>query len=202
MSFKEEYKEAFDIIVPSQKFLDDLSEKMHMEQQKTRRINWSYQKPLVAAACVCVLVLAGVVARRQMLPKVQENSTPVTIQSGETEKNATATPGLFDMSAWYQEGDSPEKILGDFVARLSDEAQVRAVYKNSENVFTDAPVLSAEERTQLAKQIENAAVVESPDEVGDKEYYMAEFANGDIIKFSISAEQYFVFQDLEYVYQY
>lgn len=198
MSFRDEYKESYDSIVPDQAFLDRLSRKMKQEEQKRHR----NRKPLVAAACLCFLVLAGVIVWNVTygLPKA---SQPVPVNTGTTLKNPTAEPNLFDTSGWYHEGDSAEKIFTDFVGRLKDASLVDAVYKNSENVFTDDMILSSDEIRSLAEMIGQAEEVqEKPDDIGEKEYYMAEFKNGDIIKFVLTDQGYFSFLDLDAVYKY
>lgn len=198
MSFKEEYKESFDSIVPDPTFLDELSRKMKQEEQKRHR----NLKPLVVAACLCILVLAGAGIWRGFY-KFPESSEPVSVNTGTTVKNPTAEPNLFDSSGWYQEGDSPDQIFADFIGRLKDDSLVENVYKNTQNVFTDDMVLSSTEIHSLAERIGQAEeVAEKPDDSGDKVYYMAEFKNGDIIKFVLTDREYFSFLDLDAVYKY
>ncbi len=198
MSFKDEYKESYDSIVPDQTFLDRLSRKMKQEEQKKHKS----RKPLVAAACLCLLVLAGVMVWNAIygLPKTSE---PVSVNTGTSVKDPTAKPNLFDTSRWYHEGDSADKIFTDFVGRLRDAGLVEAVYKNSENLFTDDMILSSKEIQSLAEMIKEAEEVsDKPDDMGEMEYYMAEFKNGDIIKFVLTDRGYFSFLDLDAVYKY
>ena len=209
MNFKNEYKKAVDTIVPDEKFLANLSEKMKQEQEgQVYSRRKTYWKPLVAAACLCVVVLAGMAVGKLYWGNPDEaESMPVAIGNTAAPTNVPETDeknknqNLFVEEQWYQEGDSAEKILNDFVGRLQDGSQVEAVYKNVENTFTEDMTLSAVEVSTLAEQIAMGSVQEKePEDMGKKEYYMAEFKNGDIIKFVLSDTGYFMFQDLQHIY--
>lgn len=199
MSFKEEYKDAFDKIVPEQEFLDKLSEKMKKEQQKRKR---PYLKPLVTAACICLIILSGVAAVKLHTGN-SGDLEPVHVNTGNTLKNPTKEPNLFATPKWYNENESPEKILSDFTERLEAGKELETLYKNTENNFTDEMIVSSDEIQELAGKLHSAEMIS--EEVGasdERTYYMAEFSNGDIIKFVIQDDTYFYFMDLEYVYKF
>lgn len=197
MSFRDEYKEAFRDIVPDKKFVDELSGTLKREQEKKRM---PYRKQLVAAF-VCLLIVAGVAG--YLLGRVPESSQPVQVNTGNTMVDPTSEPNLFGKSKWYQEGDGPEKILRGFLSRLQDGGEQVRVYENKENQFSDDMLLSGEELRELAEQIRTARPSqEKPGNTEKKLYYMAEFPNGDIIKFVISEDGFFYFQDLDTIYKF
>lgn len=197
MSFRDEYKETVDRIVPDQEFVDALSQKMKREQEKKRKP----YRLFAAAACVCVLLLAGLAG--YLWNRAPEISEPVQVNTGNTLQNPTAEPNLFDPSKWYHEGDGAEKIFSGFVGRLQKKGEWSRVYRNTENYFTDDMLLSEGEILELADQIREAKVAgQKPEDAGREVYYMAEFENGDIIKFVLYEDGYFCFQDLDYIYKF
>lgn len=199
MSFKEEYKDAFDKIVPEQEFLDKLSEKMKKEQQKKKR---PYLKPLVTAACICLIILSGVAAVKFHTGN-SGDLEPVHINTGNTLKNPTKEPNLFATPKWYNENESPEKILSNFTERLETGKELETLYENTENNFTDDMIVPFDRIRELTAKLHSAEVVsEEVDNSEERTYYMAEFSNGDIIKFVIQDDTYFYFMDLEYVYKF
>jgi len=211
MNFKDEYKKAVDTIVPDEQFIEKLSEKMKQEQGEPKHIrrkaNW---KPLVAAACLCVVVLAGVTVS-WINGKNKGKPESMSVSIGNTTEKPTEVPttgekdnnqNLFAGTQWYQEGDSAENILKDFVGRLLDSSQVETVYKNTENTFAEDMSISEAEVRALAEKIEVGSLLEeNPADIGNNEYYMAEFKNGDIIKFILTDTGYFKFQDLEFIFR-
>lgn len=198
MSFRDEYKEAFRDIVPDEEFVDELSRKMKREQESKGR---SYKRPFVAAACLCLIVLIGLAG--YFLNSKTEPSESVQVHTGNMPVDRTTEPDLFTRPKWYQEGAGPETVFSDFLSRLQDGRERIRVYKNTENQFSDDMLLSEEEIRELAERIQRAEPVEEkPENSGKKEYYMAEFENGDIIKFVIYEDGLFCFQDLDTVYKF
>lgn len=198
MSFRDEYKEAVDQIVPDKEFLDELSGKMKAEQKMEKK---TYPKALMAAACICLCVLIGFGVRYVRM-RTSDDLEPMQVNTGNTLQNSTAEPNLFDTSKWYRVEDGAEKIFSDFVKRLQEDGEWEAVYKNTENHFTDDMLLSQKEVHDLAQRIQGAGVLaDKPDDIGEETYFMAEFGNGDIIKFVLSDDGYFFFLDLDYVYK-
>lgn len=198
MSFRDEYKEAFRDIVPNEEFIDELSAKMKREQESKRR---SYRRPFVVAACLCLIVLIGLA--RHFLNSGTEPTGPVQVHTGNMPVDPTSKPNLFGASKWYQEGARPENVFSDFWSRLKDGREYVRVYKNTENQFSDDMLLSEEEIHELAERIQGAEPVQDEQEgSGQREYYMAEFENGDIIKFVVYEDGFFCFQDLDTVYKF
>lgn len=198
MSFRDEYKEAFRDIVPDEEFVDELAGKMKREQGRKGK---PHRKALAAAACLCMVVLIGLAVH--IRNKGTELSEPLQVNTGSTLVDPTSKPNLFGISKWYQEGDSPEKIFSDFLQRLQDADEPTKVYENTENQFSDAMLLSEEEIRELSERLGAAEPVEEkPEEAGQKNYYMAEFENGDIIKFIVYEDGFFCFQDLDVVYKF
>lgn len=198
MSFKDEYKEAFDSVVPDKAFLDKLSEKM--ENEKNRKRGWKKQG-IIAAACILLLVLIGL-AVRYAANISPDGAEPVRINTGNSLRTPTEEPNLFETPKWYDEADGAEKIYLDFVTRLSDDGELELLYRNTENNFTDDMVLTQAAAHELAEQLGEAEVVTEPvEKMGSCLCYMAQFKNGDIIKFNLYENGYFVFQDYEAVYQ-
>lgn len=198
MSFKDEYKEAFGSVVPDKAFLDELSDKMKKEKNRRKR---RLRNGLAVAACLLVLVVLGLIFG-SMTDIVPEDTEPVRIHTGNTLRKPTEEPNLFGSTQWYQESDGAEKIFSDFVKRLGDSGELEQLYKNTENHFTDEQILPKSEARKLSEQMKTAEVVtKSVGEMGERFYYMAQFANGDIIKFSIYENGYFTFQDYGAVYR-
>lgn len=198
MSFKDEYKEAFDSVVPDKAFLDELSEKMKKEERRKRK---RVRNGLVAAASLLVLAVLGLILSH-MADIVPEDTEPVRIHTGNTLRKPTEEPNLFGSSKWYKESDGADKIISDFAKRLGSGEELEVLYQNTENYFTDDQILPESETRELSEQMETAEVVTEPaGEMGSQLYYMAQFKNGDIIKFSIYENGYFTFQDYEAIYR-
>lgn len=99
-----------------------------------------------------------------------------------------------DSDVYYAVQNLPEKIIVDFSKRLGDRKQLKKLYQNTENNFTDEMLVSGEEIEQLSQRIQSAKIVsEEFPESGNKVYYMAEFCDGDIIKFVVADDIFFIF---------
>lgn len=198
MSFKDEYKRSYDNIVPAKEFLEQLSEKMEEEKQKKRH---AYFKPLAVAASV-VLILAAGLGTFHILKGDSQPSEPIHVNTGNTLQTPSSEIGTFATPKWYDVDDKPEKIMIDFSKRLGDRKQLKKLYQNTENNFTDEMPVSGEEIDQLSQRMQSAKMIsEELPESENKVYYMAEFRDGDIIKFVVTDDIYFAFLDLGYVYQ-
>lgn len=198
MSFKDEYKKSYDSIVPDKEFLEQLSEKMEEEKQKKQKV---YYRPLAAIAGVILVLFVGLTAFH-LLGDNSKPSKPIHVKTGNTLQTPSSEIGTFATPKWYDENDKPEKILSDFSKRLGNRKQLKNLYQNTENNFTDEMLVTEEDVHFLVDKLQTAKAVSESPELENKVYYMAEFQNGDIIKFFISDNRYFAFLDLEFIYQF
>lgn len=199
MSFKEEYKKAYDNIVPDKEFIEQLSGKMKAEKQKNRKV--PYKVPAVVAGVAIVVLIC--LAAAHVLNSKPKPSKSVPVNVGNPLQTPSSETGTFAAQKWYNPDDEPEKILSDFFNRLADSKQLKALYQNTENNFTEELAVSGEDTDLLAETFHFAKVIseKQQDGQGNTVYYMAQFYNGDIIKFVITDDKYFEFLDLEYIYQ-
>lgn len=198
MSFQDEYKQKMDQILPDKKFVEELAKKMENEKKNSHH---NYRKPFLIAACVSLFVVAGVCAK-MFLPFGHTEAEKVPVQAGNKNPAATSSSsaGMFASSKWFDENEKPADVLSKFVIRLSDSNQLQALYESDTNEFRGEGI-SEKAITSLAKKMENASVYDgSPSKDKPIQYYMAEFDNGDIIKFEISSNKYMKFQDLQAVF--
>lgn len=199
MSFKDEYKKSYDDIVPDKEFIKQLSEKMNEERHKRQKISY---RVLTALVGIVILLLVGLSAFyfTKGFPK---QSKPVQVQTGNSLPIASSEIGIFASEKWYDPKDKPEKILSDFLERLGDREQLVIMYQSTENTFTKEQSVSEADIDHILEKLQTAMVLlEGQKKQSGGDYYMAEFQNGDIIKFVITDDGYFWFLDLEYVYQY
>lgn len=198
MSFKDEYKKSYDNIVPDQKFIDRLSAKLEQEQQKRRRGN--YGIPAILAGVLVLLVVS--LTAFHIITGNSEPSRPVQVNTGSTLQTPSAEIGTFSTPKWYGEEDQPGKILSDFAKRLRDKKQLQELYCSNENNFTDETCVSGKERKQLEEKIASGSFLSEEQRNAEQStYYMAQFENGDIIKFVVLDDRYLKFLDLEYLYE-
>lgn len=199
MSFKDEYKKSYDDIVPDQKFIKQLSEKMNQEQQKRQKISYRVLQALVSI----VLILFAGFSAFWLIGRFSQPSKPLQVHTGKSLPAISSEPGTFASDKWYDADAGPEEILSVFLERLGDKEQLVALYQSTENDFAKEQAVSETEIRQMIEKLRTAEPVsEEQSSQPDGNYYMAEFQNGDIVKFVITADGYFHFLDLDYIYQY
>lgn len=198
MSFKDEYKKSYDDIVPDKEFIEQLSEKMNEEQHKRKKISY---RLLTTFTGILLILFAGFITFH-VLKGFSQSSKPIPQHMGKSLSTPSSEIGTFTTPKWYSPDDEPEKILSDFLERLGDREQLAVLYQSTENDFTKEQSVPEAELKQMIEKLQSAKVLAK--EQKDKpfgSYYMAEFHNGDIIKFVVTDDGYFWFLDLEYMYQ-
>lgn len=197
MSFKDEYKKSYDDIVPDKEFIKQLSGKMQKEQQKRQKISYRVLTALISIVFILFVGFAAV----QLIKGFSQKSKPLQVHTGNTFPIVSSEPGTFAPARWYNPSDNPEKILTDFLARLGDDEQLAVLYQGTGNNFVKEQTVSETTINQIIEQLQTAEVLKEQKSKQGGSYYMAEFQNGDIIKFVITDDGYFWFLDLEYMYQ-
>lgn len=198
MSFKDEYKKSYDDIVPDKEFIKQLSEKMNKERNKRQKISY---RILTVLASIVLIFFVGF-GTFHLIKGFSKQSKPLQVRTGKTLPSISSELRSFAPAKWYNPDDKAEKILSDFLKRLGDEEQLVALHQSTENTFMESRSVPEADINQMIGKLQAATIVlEEKRNQPDGDYYMAEFQNGDIIKFIITEDGYFWFLDLEYVYQ-
>lgn len=187
MSFKNEYDKLQRQIAPDEEFLERLAEKLEDEKQVKKKRNKARLRAVIlsaSAACAAAAAALVVIVNRPHSP-IRD---PDILGVGADKINHL--DGLFLPSEIEADAVSPAE-LADV---LSDESST--VYGSEKNIFDFEDRLSAEQRRELARRIENARAVSSGSG-GSAEYYMAVSKSGNVVKFSIS-ENILVIGDKRY----
>ncbi len=194
MSFREDYKKSYDNIVPDKEFIDRLSERMEEEKGK-KQVLW--KRPVMAVGIIVFLVIGVFLFR--FFGAGRRPTEPLRVQT-ETLPSPSSEITAFTTPQWYDSGDKPEEIAAKFAGRMVDGEQLTALYQSGENDFTEEEQVSEKEVRRLAERLRTAALSSGQKPSGDTVYYMAEFQNGDIIKFTVTEDTYFSFLEPEYVF--
>lgn len=197
MSFKDEYKKSYDDIVPDKEFIKQLSDKMKEERHKRQKISY---RILTTMGSIVLILFIGLAAL-QLIKGFSQQSKPLKVHTGNTLPTISSEPGTFASAKWYNPDDKPEEILSDFLVRLGDDEQLTVLYQSTGNNFVKEQSVSETDINQIIEKLQTAEVLEEQKSQSGGSYYMAEFQNGDIIKFVITDDGYFWFLDLEYMYQ-
>lgn len=121
---------------------------------------------------------------------------------GKSNADDNVNSNVFRNSRWYGESKSPINIYEIFISRLADQNDLTKLYKNNRNEFVETNLMSSGEIIELINEISKVQVSgEDINEINQNEYYMSEFANNDIIKFTIVNNQYLKIKGINYVYK-
>lgn len=212
--FKEEYRKAIQNITPDSSFLQELAVKMEQEtanglqgkiniHEKRRK---SGQKVLIwttaaAAAVICI----GIGIRWKEINGLADTNSNIMKQNagGLLEQTETAE-GIFDGSSWYGNETEPEEIFGILSEKMTEDGSLKLTSSQNEN-FQEADRLSSEKTADLVERLAEAQFMGNLEDVKDLAeespvYYLAEFQDGTVIKFTIYGEKYFFCSEIDGVF--
>lgn len=106
---------------------------------------------------------------------------------------------------WYEDGMTDEECAKLLAERLTDGEDLEYLSVSDTPVFTDADEADGEEIYRLAESVENSVCADdsviSEDCGEDARYYMAVFANGDIVKITVYEDNYIIISDIDAVFE-
>lgn len=155
-----------------------------------------------AAAIIC----AGVgIAWFGVGKTVRVDDNVMTQNAGGIPKQGDNKEGIFDGSSWYGSEENPEKIYDILLEKLSGDKRLQLTASEQEN-FETARVVSGEETENIIAMLEKGKLAGSYEEeekllIKQPVYYLAEFDDGVIVKFSIYEEQYFYCSEIDGVFE-
>lgn len=257
MNFNERYKRDNEKIVPDEKFLVGLterlqndeamraSEKTDLSHNHTHRNNKT-QKGFIAdsdhsntmnnlhnrkniwiigitAACLIIVISIFALGRSEIISNNTRDKQPLKIHGNKIEKPADDTieekttqdtsessntdesdtlENIFENSSWYTKGEAPTKVYERFLERLKNDQDLKTIYMSHENVFSNENVMNENEFSTLIDKISSVTEYSGDiDQTGEEVFYMSEFRNGDIIKFTIVDDQYLIIKGIEIIYK-
>ncbi len=201
MNFKESYKRDNEKIVPDAEYRDNLEKKIEMalSEESKRRKNISVTfKILSSCAAALVLVIAVTIGVRNS----QNNNQDSIINHAGAGKQTSSSATIFSQSSWYDSEMSYSQIYELFIRRMSDSSDLTYLYMNNNNTFDDENLFDNTETEKLIKEIYSASVTDKTEkELDNAVYYMAQFKNGDIIKFIIYDNTYVKIKNIDCVFK-
>lgn len=210
--FKEDYRKGMQTLTPDSSFLQELSNEMKREERKvlkadrefkTRKNGWK-----AAAWGAFAAVLAGIgvgITWFGMQGTIRTDDNVMIQNAGGVPGQSKDREGIFDGSSWYGNEDNPEKIYQILMEKLSVDKAVQITASGDGN-FEDAGTLSAEETQALIEMLEGGKLSENYKDAGalsgeQQVYYLAEFGDGVVVKFSVYAKQYFYCSEIEGIFE-
>lgn len=210
--FREDYRREMQKLTPDSSFMEELSDRMEHEERNTRKadagtglgktgwraVGWGS----FAAALVCIAV--GITWFNAG-DKVYVDDNVMTQNAGGIPEQGKDKEGVFAGSSWYGSEENPEKIYGILLEKLSGDAVLRLTVSGEEN-FEDAAVLPAGEAEALIETLGKGMLLGSYEEekgllAGQPVYYLVEFSDGAVVKFSLYGEQYFYCSEIDGVFE-
>ncbi|MGN0593828.1 MAG: hypothetical protein ACI4I6_01605 [Hominimerdicola sp.] len=196
MNFKEDYSKDNKKIVPNKEFLNRLSAEMVKAEEEKRRSRISVTKIAIPIAACLVLAVGGVTLLKNQKSKVStsesshivEQTTSATTQTQkQTESSVADSLVIFDRDMYDDEsldmiGDVPQNF-DEIISKLKDGSSLKKLYKSDTDKFTLSGAMEQSEIDELVAKLETLEFSEEKFE--SSENYMAVFANGETVKFSI-----------------
>lgn len=181
INFKSEYAELQKDIAPDAEFLEQLAQKMELQQQQLEKKQLRKKRTLfLVPALTTVCAGAAALAIFLNIPKRTE-STPFNVNT-EANVNFAYTTGVFGNENSLSGGDT---LPGQLAEMISDSKTT--LYKSDTNTFDYEDKLDDAARRAVAEKIKAARKTDS--EAGKNgDYYMMTLENGDVFKFRISKD--------------
>ena len=189
--FREKYKNDNEMINPSDDFLGKLKTEMKKEEKlKITHIVGRNRKILMTASSIA-FVFIGITAFSR-ISSIQKNDIVQKTEINYSEEKSQEQKGLFSNSKWYDSNLSAQEIYDKFIERISSQNDLEKLSTSSSNQFTDNDIMNESEVRDLAELLKGGTLIEDEDYSKENpEYYMADFKNGDVIKFTIYDNKYF-----------
>lgn len=195
--FREKYKKDNEMVNPSDEFLEKLKMKMKEEESLKSRHKINRSKKILLTAASIALVFVSVAAYNKIFSSQESTIIQPTEISDNAGKNEGQS-GLFSNSKWYDSSLSSEEIYHEFITRMSSQNDLNQLSVSNSNEFTEGDIMKEPEVTELVNLLKAGTLIK--DESYSKEnpkYYMANFKNGDVIKFTIYDNKYFECNEFE-----
>ncbi len=210
--FRENYQKEMQKLMPDSSFLQELSARMEQEERKSQRadagmkagrIGWKAAGwGISVAALICIG--AGII-RFGMSGTVHADDNVMTQNAGGVPNQSMDKEGIFAGSSWYGSEENPEKIYEILSERLAGDEALQLTASETED-FENARVLSTEETKALVGMLETGSFSGNAGDAielsGEQPvYYLAEFGDGVIVKFSVYGERYFYCSEIEGIFK-
>lgn len=210
--FRDDYRKEMKKLTPDSPFLQELSTRMEKEERKSQRADAGLKAGktgwkaagwgIFAAALICI----GVGITWSGMPKTVHTDDNVMMQNaGGVPDQGRDKEGIFAGSSWYGSEEDSEKIYQILSEKLSGDEALQLTASATED-FEDARALSMEEAEALAEMLEAGKLSGNAGDAAElsKEqpvYYLAEFGDGVIVKFSVYGERYFYCSEIDGIFR-
>lgn len=210
--FRDDYWKEMQKVTADSSFLEKLSARMEQEERKiqkadagikTGKAGWKAAGwGISAAALICI----GVGITWFGMPgTVHMDDNVMTQNAGGVPNQGRDKEGVFAGSSWYGSEENPEKIYQILSEKLSGDGVLQLTASETEN-FEDARVLSQGETEALVEMLETGKLSGNAGDAielsGEQPvYYLAEFSDGVIVKFSVYGERYFYCSEIEGIFK-
>lgn len=185
------------MINPSNEFLEKLKIEMKQEQEFKSRHNVKKSRKIFLTAASIALIFIGITAYSRISDLQKNDITQKAEISDSSEKN-TEQNGIFSNSKWYDSSLSSKEIYDKFISRISSKDDFDKLRVSNTNQFTDDDVMNESEVEELVDLLKDGTLIENGDYSKENpKYYMADFKNGDVIKFTIYNNEYFECNEFE-----
>lgn len=210
--FRDNYQKEMQKLMPDSSFLRKLSIRMEQEDRKSQRadagieagkIGWKAAGwGISVAALICIG--AGII-RFGMSGTVHVDDNVMTQNAGGVPNQSMDKEGIFAGSSWYGSEDNPEKIYQILSEKISCDEALQLTASETED-FENTRVLSGEETEALVEMLEAGRLSGNAGDAIDLSgeqpvYYLAEFGDGAIVKFSVYGERYFYCSEIEGIFK-
>ncbi|MDO5558184.1 MAG: hypothetical protein Q4F95_01155 [Oscillospiraceae bacterium] len=198
MNFKDSYKRDNEKIVPDPEFISDLEKKLEImsSQEIKRRKNISVAFKICSSCAAAVILTVGITLG------VRRSSGSIDNPMHQAGKQTGAGSAVFSQSDWYDSGMTCSEIYEVFINRMADSSDLSLLYRSSSNTFTDEDLMNDKDEIKSLVKSYSRVTVSDKDEkdLNNAVYYMAQFENGDIIKFIIYDGMYVKIKNIDAVF--
>lgn len=201
MSFKSEYQKDFDKINAEESFKSELKDILRAESGKKKKNNIYIYGSVLAAVAVLAIVMGVVLknGKANVNNNHKEDNTQVTVQVQEN-STADSLQGSISNDKWYKTATTDEEKFKVLVQLIRSNA-LETLYCSEETTFDNDDALGKADAEYVMNRIVSAKK-NGEDMTGKVKNYMAVFAQGEIVKFTISENGYIRFNDLDATYKY
>lgn len=182
MSFKDNYKDYEEKVVPDSDFLKSLGDDMNSGKKSNIQLHRRKVITRVSASCACLAICA--VALSVVLPKQAD----ISLKGNDGGSSLQMSEGMFGSGSWYGDAATPTEIYAAFTQKL--DGKLSKLYISDDEKFTDDEIASEEALAEATDRLKNAAECIASGERANPVYYMAVLTGGDVIKFSVYDGKY------------
>ncbi|MBP3460507.1 MAG: hypothetical protein J6K58_15005 [Lachnospiraceae bacterium] len=213
--FKEDYRKEMQKIAPDSSFLQELAVKMEQEAESSRQeranINGKRKKAgrkalIWSTAAAAALICIGIGIRwKGTNGLANANDNFMKQNAGGLLEHTNASEGVFDGSSWYGDETKPEEIFGILVDKMTGDKGLKITVSTKEN-FQNAEEMSSKNTADLVERLAEGQIMGNYKDAKDllvqsPVYYLAEFQDGTVIKFTIYGEKYFFCSEIDGVFE-